>query len=170
MTYYTNQHFTYSLPLLLPSSSATIPKPKSRTPNSTNWILQVLYKFRFGTSNLLACTGTSQYQCTSKNYGTGIIGRDLNNSYITHRPPLTTIPKAIRLLKQLRAWFKGLHLLYHNAELNRILSAIVRLSGYIWARWIVWHSWNSLPAQISWTKTIPASAADGYLSFSGKYG
>ncbi|MEO8104930.1 MAG: replication-relaxation family protein [Candidatus Saccharibacteria bacterium] len=142
-------------------------------------LLQTLYKFRFGTAELL-----SQYQEQSVRY-TNVrlkillkqeyVGRNYDSSYRIKQRPATyfLLPKAVRLLKtnpELDP--KGLHLQYYNRaasalfvghwlRLFRIYLKLNRLYG----EQLECFMGSELAEQSRFPRPLP----DAYLSFSGAH-
>ena len=88
-------------------------------------VLLFLYKFRFGTSELIASYQEKSIRYTNIRLSIlleqGFIGRNYDSSYRINRRPATyyLLPKAIQLLKFNEALDKkGLHLLYYNRSAN----------------------------------------------------
>jgi hypothetical protein len=168
-------------PILKNIPTATTLKTKHRktlNPTQTE-LLIALYKFRFGTAELI-----SQYQEQSLRY-TNIrlkilleqeyIGRNYEPSYRIHGRPANyyLLPKAIRLLKvNPELDLKGLHLQYYNrtAKANfinhwlRLLKLYLKLDS-LYGEDLELYTSSELAGQTRFARPL----ADAFLSFSGKY-
>jgi hypothetical protein len=168
------------------SSLATskLPKPKSKSRKQLNELqielLQILYKFRFANSKLIA-----QYQeQTSRNINVRLtnlldqeyIGRNYDSSYRINRRPATyyLLPKAIRFLKtnpDLDA--KGLHLLYYNRKAKpvfinhclRLFRIYLKLDAQF-GESLEFFTSTELADQTQFPRPLP----DGLLNFSDQSG
>lgn len=156
-------------------------KPKSRKKLNSKQIevLQILYKFRFATAELI-----SIYQEQSKQY-TNVrlkileeqkyVGKNYDSSYKIQRRSATyyLLPDAIKLLKkdpELDA--KGLHLLYYNRRAKpvfvshhlRLMRLCIKLENLYGADLALYTS-----TELAELKNFPSPRPDLLLSFSGKY-
>lgn len=161
------------------SQSISKPKIRKQLNELQSELLLILYKFRFGTVDLIA-----QYQDQSVRY-TNIrlkilleqeyIGRNYDSSYNIKGRPASyyLLPKAINLLKanpELDS--KGLHLLYYNRNAKPVfVNHWLRLFRFymkldeLYGRNLEFFTSNELAEQ----KHFPRPLPDGYLKFSGKY-
>ncbi len=163
------------------TQSKSISKPKSRKQLNElqSELLLILYKFRFGTVDLIA-----QYQDQSLRYTNvrlkilleqDLVGRNYDSSYNIKGRAASyyLLPKAINLLKtnpELDP--KGLHLLYYNRNAKPVfVNHWLRMFRFylkfdeLYGRNLEFYTSSELAEQ----KHFPRPLPDGYMTFSGKY-
>jgi len=162
-------------------TTQSISKPKARKQLNELQIelLLILYKFRFGTVDLIA-----QYQDQSVRYTNvrlkilleqDLVGRNYDSSYNLKgwAASYYLLPKAINLLKTNPDLDpKGLHLLYYNRKAKPVfVNHWLRMFRFylkfdeLYGRNLEFYTSSELAEQ----KHFPRPLPDGYMTFSGKH-
>lgn len=162
-----------------PTTTSQQSKTRKRLNSKQIELLQILYKFRFATAELI-----SAYQEQSKQYTNirlkilceqGYVSKNYDSSYKINRRPATyyLLPDAIKLLKKDADLDpKGLHLLYYNRRAKqpfinhhtRLMRLCLKFEKLFGDDLDVYTS-----TELAEQKQLPTPRPDFFLGFKGRY-